>query len=67
MTPYEVKPCPFCGSTALHISEDDKGQARWVFCENCECDGPPVPHDLECSREEALDFILNAWNKRSGE
>jgi Lar family restriction alleviation protein len=68
MTPVP-KQCPFCGSTAVHISEDDTGHARWVMCEDCECDGPPIQVSFakRCTKEQALEFVVNAWNKRSGE
>ena len=66
MTPVP-KPCPFCGSTAIHVSEDDTGHARWVFCEDCECDGPCIDHRRKHSREEAMEFVVNAWNRRAAD
>jgi Lar family restriction alleviation protein len=63
-----LKPCPFCGSTAVCISEDDTGHARWVFCEDCECDGPPIDYRIasDCTLLESFEIIVNAWNKRAG-
>jgi hypothetical protein len=61
-----LKPCPFCWSKAVCISEDDTGCARWVFCTECECDGPCIDYRLKYTREQALVFVVNAWNQRSG-
>ena len=60
---FVLLPCPFCGGTAV-ISESDDGLPRWLFCEVCECDGPPIDHQFKGSRDEALQYIVSRWNYR---
>lgn len=46
----ELKPCPFCGSSDVHVIENLD-----VQCKECDAYGPEKP-----SREKAV----NAWNTR---
>jgi hypothetical protein len=64
----ELKPCPFCGSRNVKISEDDTDHARWVFCTECQCDGPCIDYKIakECSKVESLRIVVDGWNLRSG-
>lgn len=52
-------PCPFCGSTILHIESDShQGSTFQVLCDNpeCEAEGPNVG----LTKEDAVAL----WNKR---
>lgn len=53
----ELKPCPFCGSSQLHMHDD--GYIKWVECEDCLAEGPVIVG----SEESATDI----WNTRQGE
>ena len=58
-------PCPFCGSEDVSISYDDYDFARWVCCNQCECDGPLLQVQPG-TKEVALAGVVRKWNKRSG-
>lgn len=62
----ELKNCPFCGSADIRISEDDGGYARWVTCNDCECDGPLIPYNqaLDFTSDEARQYVIDKWNTR---
>jgi hypothetical protein len=62
----ELLPCPFCGNHKPQISEDAKGNARWVYCTKCECDGPciPVPESYQWTAEECRAYVVKEWNAR---
>lgn len=34
----ELMPCPFCGSEKIRVL--DEGSFAWLFCTECEADGP---------------------------
>jgi Lar family restriction alleviation protein len=52
----ELKPCPFCGSSDVHIVAGDKCD-EWGTCVNCGADGPF--RDTEAQ-------AIAAWNRRDG-
>ena len=69
----ELKPCPFCGSNDLTIS-DTTGVSydlqvtildRWVTCEKCDAEGPPIEHDFNGTPEEATATVVRLWNTRT--
>ncbi len=75
------KPCPFCGSVSLDLSNaDDRDDDNLVFmyCNKCSAQGPDVimepehfrPFDdvwiIDRQRRERL-AALGAWNRRAGE
>jgi Lar family restriction alleviation protein len=64
----ELKPCPFCGGTNIHIPVHDDGSIfGWVQCLTCECDGPLISEIyVENKRHTAAtkEKIIEAWNKR---
>lgn len=51
---YELKPCPFCGSSDVHIVGYG---GYWCVCSNCEAESA-----LKNTQEEAIEV----WNKREG-
>jgi Lar family restriction alleviation protein len=51
----EIKPCPFCGSTQVHMR--DMATFPYVFCEQCNAYGPSME-----TKEEAILM----WNKANG-
>lgn len=53
-----AKPCPFCGSRNLSISQ----RSNYVHCETCEGDGPVVEH---YPSRDAWIFAINRWNERA--
>lgn len=63
----ELKPCPFCGSTALGKSNDmvspDMIYMAWVCCQECNTEGPKAYwHDTLTEAEEEARLL---WNKRA--
>lgn len=55
----ELKPCPFCGGTDLHIETDSEPRSTAnVFCDNpkCEAAGP--------NQSFTADDAARAWNNR---
>lgn len=34
----KIKPCPFCGSTDIHLAQD--GELHWCGCSVCGVEGP---------------------------
>lgn len=56
-----LKPCPFCGSTDVHLTEDDRGECEGITCKDCNV---WVDHMFDAlSREEAIEL----WNRRVNE
>lgn len=52
----ELKPCPFCGSTAELRDDGDEYYPYWVNCNECVgCTG-------ECPTKE---LAIKAWNTRT--
>lgn len=58
-------PCPFCGSDDVGVSYDDYDFARWVSCNQCECDGALLQVQPG-TKEAALAGVVRKWNQRSG-
>lgn len=58
----ELKPCPFCGSTDVHLIENDRGKSEVsITCKDCNV---WVDHLFNAmSREEAIAL----WNRRVSE
>lgn len=55
----ELRPCPFCGSTDLHIETDSEPRSTVnVLCDNpdCEAEGP--------NQAFTADDAVIAWNRR---
>ena len=63
-TAVAMLPCPFCGGKPC-VSESDDGMARWVCCETCECDGPPIDYRFDGTKEAARQIVVNSWNQRA--
>jgi len=67
----EIKPCPFCGSTAIEcLQYDEDGYYAAIFCRKKEChaSGPPVDAihgEDEYDEEATYEKALEAWNLRS--
>lgn len=57
-------PCPFCGSDDVHVSYDDYDFARWVSCNQCECDGSLLIVQPG-TKEAALAGVVRKWNTRN--
>ncbi len=41
----KIKPCPFCGSSDIHLAEDEglvigDHTLHWCSCSDCGCEGP---------------------------
>lgn len=54
---YEIKPCPFCGSTdAEVVSSTFMACKHAVFCRSCKAHGPFVKSER---------YAVPAWNKRA--
>ena len=58
----KLKPCPFCGSTDVHLIENDRGKSEVsITCKDCNV---WVDHMFDAmSREEAIAL----WNRRAKE
>jgi len=50
-----MKPCPFCGSIQLHVTDEDPRFSRFddyrVYCENCEAVGPAGKWSLDAKQK----------------
>lgn len=55
MNNTELKPCPFCGSTAIRRWGEQDNIIPWIQCENC-----MVSTGTYETKEEAIE----AWNRR---
>ena len=53
-----LKPCPFCGSTEVHILHYGTNSEHSVVCDNCHV---WVDHIFEALSEEQA---LELWNRR---
>lgn len=51
-----LKPCPFCENNDVCLKQREQGYLRWVFCNQCEAEGPPKRSDKEAIRN---------WNVRT--
>lgn len=60
--PNALKPCPFCGSTDVHLVENDRGKSEVsITCKDCNV---WVDHMFDAmSKEEAIAL----WNRRENE
>jgi len=56
-----LKPCPFCGSTNIHIMK--MGYPHWIYCEDC---GAKI-HGRQIGEEEGEKASAEAWNRRANE
>jgi hypothetical protein len=54
----KLRPCPFCGSTDVEIS------SSWVFCRQCEVDGPNLHHP-QTNPRPSKEEVAAAWNERN--
>lgn len=52
----ELKPCPFCGSTNVHMSDGEKDWMQYVYCEDCNAIGPDG---------NTMISYAEAWNQRA--
>lgn len=60
-----LKPCPFCGATALLESfKERKGYGATVHCNSCLAAITTITYDTE---KEAVDDAMWAWNRRQEE
>lgn len=57
-----LKPCPFCGSTDVHLIENDRGRSEVsITCKDCNV---WVDHMFDAmTREQAIEL----WNRRAKE
>ncbi len=51
-----LKPCPFCGSTRIHVRYSDLNKAHFVYCTNCKASS-----NVAARKEDAIYL----WNKRA--
>ena len=59
----ELKPCPFCGSTAfLNSYPERKGFGAVVECTSCLLQMQSITYDTE---NEAVEKVTEAWNRRA--
>lgn len=59
----ELKPCPFCGSTAsLETFKERKGYAATVHCDSCLAEITTITYDTEKEAETRAHW---AWNRRA--
>lgn len=57
----ELKPCPFCGSTDVHITE---AWPHYAFCLECGIKMQPAGCDFA---EDGIKATAEAWNRRAAE
>jgi Lar family restriction alleviation protein len=54
----KLKPCPFCGGKAKHMTiepDENMRSGYFVYCLNCECATPVVPLPVNA---------VDIWNRR---
>lgn len=54
----ELKPCPFCGSSDVHLRRHQRAEMSWVSCVGC---GLEAPTETGVSDDEAVTY----WNRRT--
>ena len=75
MSEYELKPCPFCGSTSLKIESKHNGQwsgtgthSATVRCNKCHARGSTASSKagkkIYSASEEAKSKAVELWNRR---
>jgi Lar family restriction alleviation protein len=68
---HELKPCPFCGGTALVYTQQSRYNAfAYIQCDTCSTRSKtvPTPYEYDDDRfwgSEAFYRIVRAWNRRS--
>jgi len=59
-----LQPCPFCGSSTVHIDGCDQVPHYWGQCDTCGANGPSAyAPDGDQAMTEALAAAL--WNQRA--
>lgn len=54
----KLKPCPFCGSTKVHL--DTNGQRTWVICLGCGAKSGGAYNG-----RTAAEKVTGLWNRRA--
>ncbi len=54
----ELKPCPFCGSTDVHITD---AWPHYVYCLGCNARVKPINPQFG---EDGIKEAVMAWNRR---
>ena len=54
----ELKPCPFCGESAVETRTDDNGISWYIFCNDC---------GVMCGYAMSKKDAIEAWNRRSSD
>lgn len=57
----KLKPCPFCGSEAVHI-ENYGGLGHYGYCRSCEARGPL--RTIDPPNSTAYQVAVKDWNTR---
>lgn len=67
----KIKPCPFCGCTEIEIASDDRyynthagNGFMHFYCPDCKLDAWNFP-DKDMPYEEAVELMLEKWNRRA--
>lgn len=56
----DLKPCPFCGSDKITIS--DSGSGMYASCRSCDAIGTHIPYEKD--KWDATCKAIEAWNTR---
>lgn len=55
---YELKPCPFCGGTDVHITD---AWPHYAYCLGCNAKVQPFPPE---TGKDGVKNAEEAWNRR---
>lgn len=54
----QLKPCPFCGGSAVETRTDDNGISWYIFCNDC---------GLIAGYSTTKEDLVGAWNGRASD
>lgn len=66
---YKLKPCPFCGSTAVYktFERGYLDDSAVIFCNACKVSVKLEDNDQEGYNDETVRRAIKEWNRRASD